>query len=145
MKMSDLKQSKYIQKEDVGRGILVTIARVEMENVARQGEAQKLRGILYFNEAQYKPLVLNMTNSSLIAQIANTGADDDVQRCWPGLQIVLYNDPTVMNGGKMVGGIRVRQPQFKPGVVQPGVGPQQAPAQDRAPAPIPAQDSDLPF
>lgn len=104
----DLKSSKFLKKEDVGEGVLVTITRVSRENVAKEGAEEDLKFCLHFDEFD-KPMTLNSTNGQLIAQI--TGVEDDIEKGWVGKQIVLYADPSISFGGKVVGGIRVRAPK----------------------------------
>jgi hypothetical protein len=113
MNLSDLKTSKYLKKEDVGRGVLVTIASLSRENVAMEGAEPEYKVAVHFQELD-KPMVLNSTNGQLIAQIA--GATENIDQAWIGKKIVLYNDPNIAYQGRLVGGIRVRAP--KPGSVQ---------------------------
>lgn len=103
MKVSELKSSRFLKKEDVGDGTTVTISHVSQENVAQEGAPQELKWCLHFEETD-KPLVLNSTNGQIIAKI--TGSDDSDG--WGGKKIELYNDPSVGFGGKLIGGIRVR-------------------------------------
>lgn len=116
--INEMKSSKFIKKEDVGDGALVTIKEVLQMNVAQEGAEEDLKWCIVFNESE-KPMVLNSTNSHLIAKIANAEHTDG----WTGKQIVLYNDPSVSFGGKITGGIRVRAPKIK-GVAttQPKIG-----------------------
>ena len=125
MDLGDLRTSKYLKKEDVGQGMLVTISSVAKENVALDGAEPEMKMIVHFTESE-KPLVLNSTNGQLIAQI--TGATTDLENTWVGKKVVLYVDPSVSYGGKLVGGIRVRAP--KPGSVQAATA---APAEDGLP------------
>jgi hypothetical protein len=106
MHISQLKNSNFLTKEDVGRGALLTIKEVTQENVAKTGAPEELKYCLHFVEAE-KPMVLNSTNGQLIAKI--TGSEDSDN--WGGKKVVLYNDPNVSFGGKVVGGIRVRAPK----------------------------------
>lgn len=106
MHISQLKDSKFLKKEDCTPPILVTIKEVTQENVAKEGAPQDLKWALHFEEVE-KPLVLNSTNGQLIAQI--TGSEDTDG--WPGKYIVLYKDPNVSFQGKLIGGIRVRAPK----------------------------------
>lgn len=85
--------------------------------------------VCYFHE-QEKGMILNTTNGQLISKI--TGSETTEH--WPGHKIILYNDPTISFGGKITGGLRVRQPQFNPQQVQ-GYAPQQQPGQHYAPPP----------
>ncbi len=47
---------------------------------------------------------MNSTNGQLIAQALKSEESSD----WTGGKVVLYDDPSVSYGGKLVGGIRVR-------------------------------------
>lgn len=126
MNVSDLKTSKYLKKEDVGTGALATIRAVTMENVAMEGAPPDERAVLHFDELD-KPMVLNNTNAQIIAAITNQS--EEIERAWIGAVIVLYNDPSIMFRGKIVGGIRVRAP--KPGT--------------KLPVKSPVEDQGLPF
>ena len=103
--VNDLKTSKFLKKEDVGEGSLVTICAVSQENIAKEGADPELKWTLHFDEFE-KPMVLNSTNGQIIAKI--TGIENDIEIGWIGKQIILYNDPNVSFAGKLMGGIRVR-------------------------------------
>lgn len=109
MKTSELSESKYLKKEDVMPAISVTIAGINKENLARDGEIPEMKFILNF-EGDIKPMVLNPTNGALIEHILG----DDEMDNWTGKKITLYNDPSVSYGGKLTGGIRVQIPQERP-------------------------------
>ena len=144
MHVSQLKQSKFLTRADVGKGMLVTIREIFQENVAKEGAPEELRWCLSFDEAE-KPMVLNSTNGQIIAAITKSEDTDK----WPGNKIVVYDDPNVSFGGKLVGGIRCRAPRNQPAQAAPApthgmMGkPQAAPS----PAPEPAQpeSDDVPF
>ena len=104
--INELKTSKFLKKEDVGEGALVTIHGVTKHNIAIEGAPEDLKYCLTFDELE-KPLVLNSTNGQLIAKI--TGEDE--MDNWSGKQVVLYCDDNVSFQGKLVGGIRVRAPK----------------------------------
>jgi hypothetical protein len=106
--VSDLKSSKFLKKEDVGAGALVTIRKVTQENVAKEGAPEEPKWCLHFDEFD-KPLVLNSTNGQIIGKI--TGIEDNIETGWIGHKIVLYDDPNVSYAGKITGGIRVRAPK----------------------------------
>lgn len=112
--LNDLKQSKYLTKEDVGRGVLATIQAYQQVNVALDGQPPEMKWALTFLE-DLKPLVLNQVNGETIAEIAKSEEFDD----WAGTKIVLYNDPTVKFGIKTIGGIRVRAPKGQATVPPP--------------------------
>ena len=102
MKTSELKQSKYMKKEDCGDdGILVTIAALKQENVAPDNKPEEMKWILYF-QGDEKPLVLNGTNTKLIEKALGSDETDD----WIGQKIVLFNDENVEYMGEVVGGVR---------------------------------------
>jgi hypothetical protein len=131
MNISALKESKFLKKEDAGKGILVTIKSVEELNVAKEGAPQEFRWCLWFQESE-KPMVLNSTNGQIIAQI--TGSDDTDG--WTGHKIVLYHDPAISYAGKIVGGIRCRAPRNQPAAPAtpaPAPKPEARPAQATAP------------
>jgi hypothetical protein len=112
LSINDVKTSKFLKKEDIGEGKLVTISEVTRENVAADGAEAEYKVCVKFLELE-KPLILNSTNAQIIAKI--TGYDDDIDRTWIGKKIVLYVDDNVTMHGKIVGGIRVRKP--RPGAV----------------------------
>lgn len=105
-KTSEMRESKFLKKEDVGRGMQLTITGCIQKNVAKEGAEPEHKWCLTFKEED-KPLVLNSTNIQLVEQIC--GSDDTDY--WVGKRIVAYTDPTISFGGKVVGGIRVRKPK----------------------------------
>ena len=102
MNINDMKESKYLKKSDVEPPIKVTITHLNQENLAMQGQPEELKWIINFTAG--KPLVLNSTNSQLIANALGSPETDD----WKGKDIVLFNDPNVSFGGKLTGGVRAR-------------------------------------
>jgi len=141
MNLGDLKTSKFLKRDDVGAGTLVTISGLTHENVAKEGVEPDMKAALHFTELE-KPMILNSTNGQLIARI--TGHDTDIERTWVGAKVVLYDDPNVSFGGKLVGGIRVRAP--KPGYAAPkSQAPSAPPHTDADMPPAYDGDSNLPF
>jgi hypothetical protein len=129
-RVSEMRESKFLKQSDVGGGILVTITGCEQHNVAMQGADPEMKWCLTFQEVE-KPLVLNGINAQLCEKVCNSDNSDD----WVGHKIVLYTDPNVAFGGKIVGGIRVRAPKVaKPAAVQ---------APRLKPAPVAAVETDL--
>jgi hypothetical protein len=106
MKIHDMMPSKYLKKEDVGKGVLVTVKSLSRANVAMEGEPVEHKYLLHFNELE-KPLVMNSTNIQLCAQALDSEDTDH----WIGKQLVLYTDPNVSFGGKITGGVRIRAPR----------------------------------
>ncbi len=119
-KVSDLRDSRFLTKNDVEPDMLVTIEKYAEENVAMESQAPELKWVLYFKEFD-KPLVLNTTNGQVIEIL--TGTDDFDG--WIGKQVVLYNDKTVSFAGKITGGIRVKE-----AVTNVAAGPQAQPVDD---------------
>jgi hypothetical protein len=126
-----MRESKFLKKEDVGAGALMTVESCEQHNVAKEGAEAEMKWCLTFAEGD-KPLVLNSTNIQLCARIFASDDTDD----WAGKKIVLYTDPNVSYAGKIVGGIRVRAPK-----VRAAAAP--APAPKRAPEPADPMDGEL--
>ena len=138
-KTSEMRESKYLKKEDVGRGMLCTVAGVKQMNVAQEGEHQELKWCMTFQETD-KPLVLNATNIQMCEQVF---ASDDTE-WWINKKIVLYTDPNVSYQGKLIGGIRVRAP--KPTAVAAPPPPPPVPvAVVAAQATGDIYDDDIPF
>lgn len=111
MHINELKSSNFLKKEDCDPAILVTIRDCTQENVAKEGAPQELKWALHFDEVE-KPMILNSTNGQIIAKALGSEDSDD----WSGKQIVLYHDPNVSFGGKLIGGIRVRASKAKASV-----------------------------
>ncbi|KKL17749.1 hypothetical protein LCGC14_2482420 [marine sediment metagenome] len=122
-KLNDIKDSNYLTKEDCEPALTVTISHCVEEDVSMANQPAKMKYVVYF-EGQEKGMVLNLTNFQRIVQVS--GRDDTDN--WKGVQINLYNDPTVDFGGKLVGGIRVWVQQTAP----PGIGAASAKQQSSA-------------
>lgn len=121
--INQMKQSKYLKKEDVGQGMLLTIKGFTQENVAGDNDEPDEKYVLHFDE-DVKACVINWTNIQLCAKA--TGSDNPNE--WTGKKIVLYHDPNVSFGGKLMGGIRIRAPRNQPAVQQTNAEFQQAAA-----------------
>jgi hypothetical protein len=111
MNIGDFRDSRYLTKEDVGNGTLLTIARVSKENVALKDDDEEIKPVVFFQEVK-KGFVCNKTNAEKIIEI--TGEADEVQETWIGKKIVLWSDPNVSFGSRKTGGIRVKQPSDLP-------------------------------
>lgn len=134
MHISTLKQSKFLTRSDVGKGVLVTIKEIYQESVNKEGAPEELKWVVAFAEVE-KPLVLNSTNAQIIAQITKQEDTDS----WPGHKVVLYDDPSVSFGGKLVGGIRVRAPRNQPAKPTP------VPAKPQPASAEPEDSDNVPF
>ena len=116
-RIGEMIESKFLKKEDVNgeTGVLVTITHCFQTNVALPGVEPEMKWALSFEELD-KPLVLNVTNIQMCAKACGSEDTDH----WMSKKVVLYEDPSVSFGGKVVGGIRVRAPrkQAEPSVPQ---------------------------
>ncbi len=106
-RVSDLKESRFLTKNDVEPDIAVTITGYEKLNVAMESQAPEEKWCLNFAELP-KPLVLNNTNGQLLEAIL--GSDDFDH--WVGKKVILWNDKTVSFAGKLTGGIRIKASSF---------------------------------
>lgn len=103
---ADMRPSRFMKSEHVrGRPLIVTISEYTLENVAPENQKPDEKWVVHFSDYD-KPLVLNNTNMTLIAE--NFGVEDTDETV--GKQIELYFDPNVMFGNERKGGIRVRLP-----------------------------------
>ncbi len=133
-RIGEMIESKFLKKEDVGgeRGMLVTISGCLQANVAMAGAEPDMKWALTFEELD-KPMVLNSTNIHNCARACGSDNTDD----WVGKKVVLYEDPNVSWGGKLVGGIRLRAPKTQAAPV--------VPTKKTAPPPATEGEEPLPF
>src|SRR5712675_2810489 len=92
--------SKYLKAADFPAPKLLTIERVEEEEM-QDGNAKL---VAYFTECE-PGIVLGKTTIEQIVEALGSDETDD----WIGCPIAVYNDPSVMFGGKKTGGIRFRK------------------------------------
>jgi hypothetical protein len=102
-KVSDMIISKFLRKEDidVGDEADLTIRGVSLETLEGSGTGEQ-RWAIHFAETT-KMLVANVTTIRVLE--AAFGGDTDQ---WIGKRVILYIDPNVSFGGKVVGGLRLR-------------------------------------
>lgn len=99
-------ESKYLKKDDCGEeGRNLTIKRFSRETVG-QGQDADERAVVHWEE-DMKPMVLNKTNASRLKVILKASGPEDAV----GKKVNVYNDPLIEFGGKIVGGLRIRQAQ----------------------------------
>ncbi len=139
--INQMKDSKYLKKEDCARPLLLTIRAIHEQNVAMDNKPPEMKWLIDFVEHE-KPLILNGTNAQLIAAFLGSEETDD----WIGKKIVLYADPSIQFQGKLVGGIRCRAPKQQ---AAPPLAQQQAqrppnvpPRRPAPPAPPPEPEYD---
>lgn len=96
--------SKYLRKDDVGEdGTILTIKGFTRETVkGDDGDEDKV--VMHFEEA-VRPMILNKTNSQLLATITGAKVAGDAK----GKKLVVFNDPSVSFGGRVTGGLRLHK------------------------------------
>ena len=97
--------SKYLKKEDLESEVTLTIKDVVKQNVALSGTKPDLKGVMSFEEEEYKPMVLNPTNVKRIETIYGTETE-----AWIGKKLIVFNDENVEYNGSF-GGLRVKPPK----------------------------------
>lgn len=100
--------SQYLGKQHFGPDEKknVTIADLEEQVVENaQKRTKEVKRILYFEEPDVKPLILNSTNGKRIANLLDSPYKED----WVGRRITLWIDPSVPNNfdPDNPGGVRV--------------------------------------
>ena len=106
MKLSTLKNSSFLTKDDVGRaGVNLVIKNVIMDSVGMPGQEETKPTIIWVDD-RYKPMVLNQTNLAILSTMYPADDTDE----WIGKAVNVYEDPLVQFAGKIVGGLRLREP-----------------------------------
>lgn len=102
-KVSDMIVSKFLRKEDFDEDRVMTIKGVKLEDMP--GDDGQQKWVLYFRE-DAKGMALNVTSIRVLEKAF--GDDSDM---WMGKRVMLYVDPNVSFGGRVVGGLRLRAPK----------------------------------
>ena len=101
----------YLKQEDLqGKTPRVVIASVEMDDVKDNDSGRTEKKLVMHFAGKDKALILNRTNCESLEEICGT----DDYGAWVGHAVVLYSDPSVMFGGKKVGGLRIRSAHVAP-------------------------------
>ncbi len=98
-----IQQRRFLKKIDLGEELRLTIEDVREEDVALQGEPEKMRFVLYFEEIE-KALILKWNIAKAVEAITDSRDMDS----WAGHKIIVYHDPDVLYEGRAVGGLRVK-------------------------------------
>lgn len=147
--INQMMPSKYLKKEDFPQPALVTIRSFTQDNVAQQGQPEEKKWVMHFNEFE-NGMVMNSTNLQLAAIALGSEETED----WVGHQVVVYNDPNVSFGGKLIGGIRIRQVRTRPALPVQAAPVRQAPVRqyrgshpdpEAASSALEDMDDDIPF
>lgn len=140
--LNKLGNSKYLKKEDcLPTPKLLTISEIVEEDVSMENEPEKMKQVVYFTEEE-KGFVLGKTTGEQIASFLGDPGENPAT--WYGHKIVLYCDPNVTMHGKVVGGLRVRQPRNQAPAPAAQPRPDAAPRSVQAPPPEDSTD-DVPF
>ena len=94
-------KSAYLNKDDVGTGLDLTIARVSVETLKSPGKPEVDRFVVWFEE-DHRGWVLNVSSIDILE--AMFGHDSNM---WVGKRLTLHNDTRVSMNGQ-AGGIRVK-------------------------------------
>lgn len=138
-RFDQMNEGKHLKKEDFPQPALLTIAGFKRENVARDDEPQEMKWVVYFQEID-RGLALNVINTqSLKTATGRESSEESI-----GCKVVLYNDPNVTMGGKLVGGVRVRAPRPMPAMINLAPAPTPMPYTERA-AQAEDDDGSVPF
>ena len=133
-RISEMVESRFLKKEEVGTGIIATIKDLVQYNVAPEGKPEEMKYCLEFRE-DLKPMPLNPTNMHILEAITGSDNSDD----WMGLEVVLFNDPSVIYNN-IRGGLRIRANT----AAAPTRAPQKPAQGSRAPAKA-IPDEEIPF
>jgi hypothetical protein len=112
-------ESKYLKGDDLLKSDgtyaapIVTIDRVEIQQLEREGSEAESKFILFFQSAkQSKGLVLNVTNEEMLISLCGQPPQPNnpvaLTEFFQGMKVQLYFDPNVKFSGKKVGGLRLR-------------------------------------
>lgn len=104
---------RFLAKEDIPgdwhkNGLILTVDRFDEENVAREDQRPQLKPIMFFEEPDAKPMVLNKGNNKLTLK---WWASDEAAK---GSKVLVYVNPEVTDqNDKVVGGLRLGKPEEK--------------------------------
>lgn len=104
-KVSEMIVSKFLKKEDFDEDRVMTIKGVKLEDMP--GDSGQQKWVLYFRE-EPKGLAMSVTTIRVLEQAYGSDSDH-----WIGNRVMVYVDPNVTFGGKVVGGLRLRTPKVK--------------------------------
>lgn len=101
--MPTITTGRYMKQDDTTEdGMVCEITGVVQENVAGEGKPLEMKWVLQLKGQ--KPLVLNKVNIGRLTTAFKTNNSDE----WIGQSILVYVDPDVEFGGKVVGGLRLK-------------------------------------
>lgn len=98
--IDELFPSPFLKASDVAHSPVVTIRRIEIEEVSNSNGEKEEKPIVFFGEFE-KGMVLNKTNAQVIASLYGDDTDD-----WIGARLTLYK-AMVQAYGEMKPAIRI--------------------------------------
>ena len=101
-------KSDYLSSSDIdSRDLILTIKYVKYQECMTQS-GKKFCNVAHFIENNYKPMILNVTNSKVVKKFANnaTHLED-----WNNIKVSVYVDAKVRFGNDTVEGLRIRATQ----------------------------------
>lgn len=106
--VKDMIQSKFLRKEDFDEDRVLTIKGLRLEDMpSDQSREPQQKWVLYFRE-EPKGMALSVTTIRVLEQAYGSDSDH-----WVGNKVMVYVDPNVSFGGKIVGGLRLRTPKVR--------------------------------
>ena len=107
--MPTITTGKYLKREELTEeGTKHTVVSIDQQSVSNPDGTSDDKWVLLLSGL--KPLIMNATNIRVGVAAFGTSETDE----WIGRPIVAYDDPTVEFGGKIVGGVRLRQIAGRP-------------------------------
>ena len=90
---------------DLGVDLIATVKHVKQESLQVPGSREKNdKPVVYWQE-DIKPMVLNVTNSRMLDEIAGSKYVED----WVGKQVAVYIDNNIRFGKDTVEGLRIKR------------------------------------
>jgi len=101
-------KSDYLSSSDIDSKYLVlTIKCVKYQECVTQS-GKKFCNVAHFTSTEFKPMILNVTNSKVIKKFANNAVHIDD---WNNIPVQIYVDAKVRFGNDTVEGLRIREVQ----------------------------------
>jgi hypothetical protein len=101
--MAIITTGKYLKREEVSEdGSTHKVISVVSQMLSMGDGQSETKWVLTLSDL--KPLILNATNIRRCVAAFGTSETDE----WTGKSIVVYDDPSIEFGGKIVGGVRLR-------------------------------------
>lgn len=103
-------KSDYLSSSDIdGKDLVLIIKCVKYQECTTQS-GKKFCNVAHFTTPDFKPMILNVTNSKVIKRFANNAVHIDD---WNNIPVQIYVDPRVRFGNETVEGLRIREIQPK--------------------------------